>query len=113
MSLQAKGSRPVIPAYLPLPPRDNTRAAFHVRLRGIQLAGVEGREDHITLLVGQRASAINVFLIIRFHVKGCAPRAILSSIGSPLRFCVVPTASSRRAVPTPGIPRLCKGRKMK
>jgi hypothetical protein len=38
---------------------------------------------HITLLVAQRASAINVFLIIRFHVKGCAPRAILSSIGSP------------------------------
>ena len=42
-------------------------AAFHVRLRGIQIAGVEGREDHIAVLVGQRASAINVFLITRFH----------------------------------------------
>jgi hypothetical protein len=35
-------------------------AAFHVRLRGIQIARIEGREDDIAVLVAQRAGAIDV-----------------------------------------------------
>ena len=45
--------------------RDDMRAAFHVRLRGIQIAGVKGGEDHIAVLVGQRAGAVDIFLAAR------------------------------------------------
>src|SRR5262249_10959305 len=41
---------------------DEVRAAAHIRLRLVEIARVEGREDLVTVGVGEHAGAVNIFL---------------------------------------------------
>src|SRR5262252_10585455 len=42
---------------------NDVRATVHFRLRLVRVASVKGRENLITVAVGQHAGAVNVFLV--------------------------------------------------
>jgi hypothetical protein len=58
--MQANGSLPVIPLYLPVPPVMIWVPTIHFRLRLVDV-----RENLVTVAVGQYARAVNVFLVAR------------------------------------------------
>src|ERR1700754_1694017 len=45
--------------------RDDMGAAVHLRLRLVDVAGIKGRENLVTVAIGEHARAVNVFLIAR------------------------------------------------
>ena len=53
---------------------DDVRAAIHIRLRLVEIAGVEGREDLVAVAVGQDAGAVDIFLSARVDVQRHATR---------------------------------------
>jgi hypothetical protein len=63
--------------------RNDVGAAVHVPLGFVEITGIEGREDHIPVLVRERAGAVDVFLAGRLNLQSVTVRRILSSIGSP------------------------------
>src|SRR5437764_7783290 len=48
---------------------DDVGATIHFRLRLIEVARIEGRENLVTVAVGQHAGAVNVFLVAGRHVQ--------------------------------------------
>jgi hypothetical protein len=97
-----KAAGKAIPGIFAAAARDDVRAALHVRLRGIQIARIEGGEDHIAVLVGQRADAVDIFLVARFHVERRAScrhfvehRLAFEVLGCPNRFQQMSGANSR------------------
>src|SRR5262245_29968245 len=48
---------------------DDVGAAAHLRLRLVEVARIKGRENLVTVAVGQHASAVNVFLVARRHAQ--------------------------------------------
>ena len=75
------------------------RSATHIRLRFIDIARIERRENFIAVFVGKHASAVDIFLPSKSMLKAVQRADILSNIFSPFMFSVVPTASKRVAVP--------------
>src|SRR6266498_4541172 len=53
---------------------DDMSATVHVRLRLVEVAGVEGREHNVTVAVRQCASAVNVLLAAGVDAHSCAFR---------------------------------------
>src|SRR5215831_6885629 len=53
---------------------DDMGATVHLRLRLVGVASIKGRENLVTLAVGQHASAVNVFLVARRHAQCGASR---------------------------------------
>src|SRR5262245_5199456 len=53
---------------------DDMSATVHLRLRLVGVASIKGRENLVTVAVGQHASAVNVFLIARRHAQRGASR---------------------------------------
>src|SRR5690606_4285702 len=57
--------------------RDGMGAAIHVRLRFVEIARIEGREDDVAVAVGQRAGAVDPLLGTRLDAYGRALRVHL------------------------------------
>src|SRR5215831_8632266 len=57
-----------------LTPSDHMGATAHFRLRLVEVARIKGRENLITVAVGQHAGAVNVFLVARRHAQRGASR---------------------------------------
>ena len=76
-------------------------AAAHLRLQLVEIARIEGREDHVPVLVGERTAPSMNFLPPESMLSAVQRAAILSSIFSPFMFWVVPTASKERRGPHP------------
>jgi len=53
---------------------DDMGATVHLRLRLVEVARIKGRENLVTVAVGQHASAVNVFLVARRHAQRGASR---------------------------------------
>src|SRR5262245_33283084 len=53
---------------------DDMGATVHLRLRLVRVASIKGRENLVTIAVGQHAGAINVFLVARRHAQRGASR---------------------------------------
>jgi hypothetical protein len=50
---------------------DDMGATIHFRLRLVEVASIKGRENLVTIAVGQHASAVNVFLVAGRNVQRC------------------------------------------
>src|SRR5712691_3814939 len=92
---------------------DDMGATIHFRLRLVEVASIKGRENLITIAVGQHAGAVNVFLVADATFSAAQRADILSSIFSPFMFWVVTTASSVVALPSSATSMVINGRKMK
>ena len=109
----SKWLTPGDPLIFPGTAGDDVGATIHFRLRLIEVASIEGRENLVAVAVGQHAGAVNVFLVADTMFNAAQWADILSSIFSPFMFWVVPIASSAVAVPSPAMSMLINGRKMK
>ena len=84
-------------------------AAAHRRLRLVDVAGIESRENLVAVGIRQDAGPIDIFLGTESTLNAVHRADILSNIFSPFMFWVVPTASSKVAEPDRG-PRDLHGR---
>ena len=57
------------PLILPGTAGDDVGATIHFRLRLVEVARIEGRENLVAVAVGQHAGAVNVFLVAGRHVQ--------------------------------------------
>ena len=108
--MQANGSRPVIPLYLPVPPvmRWVPQSIFGCALSRSRVS--KRREYDVAVGVGQRAGAVDPFLPAR--TRRSPPRTSPSSCRTsdpPAVFSVGPTASSATTLPTPGMSTVPRG----
>src|SRR6266852_145920 len=51
---------------------DDMGPTIHFRLRLVEVASIKGRENLVTIAVGQHAGAVNVFLVAGRNVQRCA-----------------------------------------
>src|SRR5512133_3030238 len=101
--MQANGSLPVIPAYLPVPPVMMWVPQF---MSGCDLSRsrLSKVEKILSPSLSASTQAPSMYFLSPDATFNAAQWAdILSSIFSPFMFCVVPTASSVVAVPSPAI----------
>ena len=74
--------------------RDDVSATIHLRLRLIEVAGIKGRENLVTV-ASANTQAPSMYFLSPDETFSATHRAdILSSIFSPFMFWVVPTASN-------------------
>src|SRR3954471_4899079 len=107
--MQANGSLPVIPLYLPVPPVTIwvPQSIFGCDLSRSRVSNVE-KTTSPSLSVSAQAPSIH-FLAPDSTLTAAHFAFILWSIASPFVFSVGPTASSAVALPTPGISMLDLG----
>src|SRR6476659_3585045 len=111
--MQANGSLPVIPLYLPVPPVMIWVPQFICGC-DLSVSRVSKVEKIWSPSLSVNTQAPSMYFFSPEATLNAAHRAdILSSIFSPFMFCVVPTASRLVAVPRPGMSMLIRGRKMK
>src|SRR6201993_1967331 len=113
IDMQANGSLPVTPLYLPVPPLMICVPKF---ISGCDLSTsrVSNVEKILSPSVSANTHAPSMYFLSPDATLSAAQCAdILSSIFSPFMFCVVPTASRLVAVPRPGMSMLMVGRKIK
>ena len=61
--MQANGSLASDPLIFAGAAGNDMGATVHLRLRLVRVASIKGRENLVTVAVGQHASAVNVFLV--------------------------------------------------
>jgi hypothetical protein len=92
---------PSDPRVLAAATSDDMGAAIHIRVGLVDVAGIESRENLVTI-TSARTQAPSMYFLGPESTLNAVHRAdILSSIFSPFMFWVVPTASSKVAVPRP------------
>src|SRR5262249_55915701 len=113
IDMQANGSLPEMPLYFPVPPVMMCVPQF-ISGCDLSMSRVSKVEKILSPSASASTQAPSIYVLSPDATLRAAQRAdILSSIFSPFRFWVVPTASSVVAVPRPGISMFSSGRKMK
>ena len=72
---------------------DDVGATIHFRLRLVEVAGIERRENLVTVASAKTQAPSMYFLSPEATLSAAHRADILSNIFSPFMFCVVPTAS--------------------